>query len=695
MKNKASGRKRIIAAAAAVIIVGGGAAIAAFSAPSGQETEASFREYTVSKGDITVGAEESGTVSIERAYVSLPFSAEVTEVYVKEGVSVKSGDPLMKLSEEDIAEAKEELESAVYAAKLELEAAKSNEQLKGLEAKQTLEKTIENGNTAETDYELYISKNASEKESRIKKLSELKSELQEYTAMQETYPEDYSALQAYENTLEEYEESYKAMEKKYREYSGIDSDNSAVLENIQTEYDEYIESVSDKSSEIEKRKKRYEEAKSVYDKALEEFETAKENYENASSDSIVNSSDTSSEQSGNSSQNSSADSSSSNSNNQSLLKKYNEAKTALDEASAEYNSANVAYSGYYQSLDKTISDKIAEFEERIKEAEKTAKAHEKITRSYKTEMDSYNQEISDYRELCEEKRSEFTEIYGQNDDESIAYRIEELTANIREAELSESEASASENGNILNARQQADTAIAQADSAQSEYERTVASLERNTQNAQKAYDKACEQYEELCEAITDGGIVYAECDGIVSAVNVSEGDSIMSGMNAVTLMDTRYIYLSASISEEDITSLTQGMDCSVSLTAFEGRSFDGYIDTISAEPARSSGSVTYTVTVKLRDESGLNVREGMSGDITFIEGGVSDVLYTNVNAVTFKDGVSYVRMYDENGSVIQKEVVTGFTDGRYVEISEGVSAGDKVLAEIELSGTAKQQSRKD
>ena len=61
-------------------------------------------------------------------------------------------------------------------------------------------------------------------------------------------------------------------------------------------------------------------------------------------------------------------------------------------------------------------------------------------------------------------------------------------------------------------------------------------------------------------------------------------------------------------------------------------------------------------------------------------------MYTNVNAVTFRDGKSYVQVYDENGQVIEKEVTTGFSDGRYVEITSGVSAGEKLLAEIQLSG---------
>ncbi len=675
-------KKLIIASAAVLIAAGAGAAVyAASNASADSDTETGYREYSVSKGDITVGAEESGTVSIEREYVTFPCAAEVWEVCVKEGTAVKEGDLLLKLSPDDIADAKEELESAVTTAKLELESARQEQSSKLLEAKQTLESSLESGSTAESDYSLYITKSTASAQALNKQLESLKKELAEYTELKETYPDDYAELCEYEDKLTEYQNKYKEMEKQYRAYQKIDSENSAALDAIKTEYENYTEKISDTYKNITELKKNYDDAKTAYEKAQEDYDTAKENYDkgNSSSTIIVTDSTTTSE--------TAADTSSGTSSGTSdLANKLASAKTALDKAASAYNSANVAYSGYYQKLDSEISDTIEDYEEKVAAAEKVVTAHEKITQAYKEELDDYNSELSDVKEAYEDKKSDFTDVYGQNDADSIDDKIDSLNDSISETELSIKTSDAESGSELLKARQDADTAIAKADSAQTVYDRTAASLENQVSEAQKKYDNAVKEYDEFCSSVSDDGSVYAECDGIISSVNVSDGDSIMANMSLVTIMDTRYIYLSASVSEEDITSLESDMECSVSLTAFDGKSFTGHIDTISAEPARSSGSVTYTVTVKLDDESGLNVREGMSGDITFIEGGVTDVMYVNVNAVTFRDGTSYVKVYDENGQVTEKEVTTGFSDGRYVEITSGVSAGEKLLAEIQLSG---------
>lgn len=673
-------KKLIIASAAVIIAAGAGAAVyAASNSSADSDTETGYREYSVSKGDITVGAEESGTVSIEREYVTFPCAAEVQEVCVKEGTTVKEGDLLVKLSPDDIADAKEELESAVTSAKLSLESAKQEQSEKLLEAKQTLESSLESGSTAESDYSLYITKSTASAQSLQKQLESLKKELAEYTELKETYHDDYAELCEYEDKLTEYQTKYKEMEKQYRAYQKIDSENSAALDAIKTEYENYTDKISDTYENITELKKNYDDAKTAYEKAREDYDTAKENYDKANSSSIITVTDSTTSSD-------STSTSSTSTNTSDLADKLAKAKTALDEASSAYNSANVAYSGYYQKLGSEISDSIDDYEEKVAAAEKVVTAHEKIAQAYKEELDDFNSELSDVKEEYEDKKSDFTDVYGQNDADSIDDKIDSLNDSISETELSIKTSDAESGSDLLKARQDADTAIAKADSAQSVYDQTAASLENQVSEAQKKYDNAVKEYEEFCDSVSDDGSVYAECDGIISSVNVSDGDSIMANVSLVTIMDTRYIYLSASVSEEDITSLESDMECSVTLTAFDGKSFEGHIDTISAEPARSSGSVTYTVTVKLDDESGLNVREGMSGDITFIEGGVTDVMYTNVNAVTFRDGKSYVKVYDENGQVIEKEVTTGFSDGRYVEITSGVSAGEKLLAEIQLSG---------
>ena len=223
--------KKIFAAAAAVAVTAGGAAAIIANASSAKaEEDVSYREYSVSKGNITVGTEESGTLSLDREYVSFPCTAEVTEVYVKTGTSVKEGDALLKVDPDDVAEAKKQYELKLRSAH---------------KAEQELESAKLKGTSAQSEYELYLSKQENEKETSAKNLADLKKQLEEYENMTLTYDDDYAKLTAYENKLSALEAEHKAMEKQYREYQKTDTANNEALEAIKDEYSAYTEKISD------------------------------------------------------------------------------------------------------------------------------------------------------------------------------------------------------------------------------------------------------------------------------------------------------------------------------------------------------------------------------------------------------------------------------------------------------------------
>lgn len=271
--------KKIFAAAAAVAVTAGGAAAIIANASSAKaEEDVSYREYSVSKGNITVGTEESGTLSLDREYVSFPCTAEVTEVYVKTGTSVKEGDALLKVDPDHVAEAKKQYELKLRSAQNALYEAKDNLTSGSLKAEQELESAKLKGTSAQSEYELYLSKQENEKETSAKNLADLKKQLEEYENMTLTYDDDYAKLTAYENKLSALEADHKAMEKQYREYQKTDTANNEALEAIKDEYSAYTEKISDTGEKINSLKQAYEEAKAAYEQAQSEYEDAKEAY---------------------------------------------------------------------------------------------------------------------------------------------------------------------------------------------------------------------------------------------------------------------------------------------------------------------------------------------------------------------------------------------------------------------------------
>lgn len=625
---------------------------------SDENVQSAYREYTAVKGSITVGTSESGTASVGRSYISFPVSAEIEEVYVNVGSAVKEGDKLAKINTDDVDDVVAQYESNLLNAKLELESAQNESKIKLLEAENTYTSSVNKSGSAEQTYELSLTKIQREIKEAESNLEDLKEQLSEYEQMAESYPDDYKIYSEYDAVYTEYED-------KYNEYKEICEDYESQLSKVQKEYNSYLESVDEDLQKVTKLQENVEKAK----EAMESAKTAYEKAKNTASSSYTLSSSSSSSSSSPSS------SSSSESSVSVEQKSLESAQEAYEEAVEAYNEACSAYGSSEKSTYLTIKMHTDEYDEKISELE------EKID-EYKDLADEYSKKMSKHKSEYEDFNSDYSELYGNMDEDDIADKIAKLKSEIESAEYELEKLKLNTADSELSAQQEMQTTIIEGSNASAVYNQTVEQINKNLSDKQENYDDLLEEYETLMENLGDGLYIYADCDGSVSSVSVSEGDTIMANQSVISIMDSAEISVSVSVSEDDIASLSVGQAASVTFSAYENVSLDGEIETIAVEPSRSSGSVAYEVTVKVTPNENMTIYESMTCDVTFLQKQVSDVIYVNVQAVEYKgNGLSAVLVYDENGNIVEREVVTGFSDGRYVEIVSGLSAGDTVLAE--------------
>lgn len=520
-----------------VLLLAGGGTFLVYSisknSAAEEPTASQYRKYSAEKGNVSIGIEESGTVTIGKEYVTFPVSAVVEEVYVNVGTVVSKGDKLVKLSFDDIEAVKKDYETKISQAKTELDNAILSADEKTKTAKQTLENSNSLSSSAEKTYELSLKSIDMEISEAEKKVSDLEKELEKYQSLEKTYKGDREKLERYDNIIEE-------------------------------RYGSWLDILNEQLAEFEK-------------------------------------------------------------------------------------------------------------EERTNDA---TEAKNKIS-DLEKELENFKEiEYNDFKEHLDDR-------YGVLEYDDITDKIDDLKDDLETAEYNLLTLTSNKSDSYSAAKQKYDTNISTAGNAEEAYRLTIKQISETLSEKQAAYDKLLDEYNDLKENITDSGYVYAECNGAVSSVSVSEEDNYTANQTIAAISNSQEVYLSVAVSEDDISSLSVGQEASVVLSAYEGKTFSGEIYTISTEPARSSASVSYTVTVKLDFDNTLTVYEGMTGEVTFIEKQVADVIYVNANAVSFDNalGKSYVLVYDANNNAVPKEVLTGFSDGKYVEIKSGLSKGDTVLAE--------------
>lgn len=272
----------------------------------------------------------------------------------------------------------------------------------------------------------------------------------------------------------------------------------------------------------------------------------------------------------------------------------------------------------------------------------------------------------------------------EEDIESLTDENETLLTEIGEATRSWNEACRNLESEKLTAQQTLETDQYYASVSSEWYSIQTASLDNEKQSAYASYESAVKKLDEFNSYIV-GNDVIAEYSGVVTEVPLEEGDGVTRNTSLVTLYDASDVTMEITVSEDDYKAIDQDGEVNITYTAYPDVVYNGVISEVSdAAYDSSSGEVYYTITVTVQgDVSGLY--EGMTGDVTCVTKETKEVTYVSNRAI-FRDGTrSYVKVRDENGSIVEKDVTTGFSDGVNVEITEGLSQGDTVLIESKVT----------
>lgn len=171
----------------------------------------------------------------------------------------------------------------------------------------------------------------------------------------------------------------------------------------------------------------------------------------------------------------------------------------------------------------------------------------------------------------------------------------------------------------------------------------------------------------------NNAVVKATTDGVISRVNVVKGSIIPAGTEMFALIEGGRLEWRAQVSASEMSRIRVGMPATVDLG--QGHSAKGKVRLLS--PTVDVQSRTGLVYIDL--EPSEHSRAGMyvTGRI---ESGSGSALLLPQSAVMLRDGFSFVMVVDENAVAHQVMVQLGQRVGGEMEVLDGLSAQDRVVA---------------
>jgi membrane fusion protein, multidrug efflux system len=215
---------------------------------------------------------------------------------------------------------------------------------------------------------------------------------------------------------------------------------------------------------------------------------------------------------------------------------------------------------------------------------------------------------------------------------------------------------------------------------QNEFDRNKTMYERNLVSAE-VFENVTFELEvqkanlDLAMRNLDQTDIRASISGVVGNRYIKTGNRITSNQPAFDVIQMNPLLAILHIPEHEIGKIRPGQRVSLVMDARTNESFTGRVDRVSPVIDRSTG--TAKVTVLVNDDTGL-LKPGMFTRVSIVHSINQNTLIIPRQAIVSEDG--RVSAYVIQDSIaVRKRITTGFTNGKYIEVLDGVTDGDQVV----------------
>ncbi len=336
-----------------------------------------------------------------------------------------------------------------------------------------------------------------------------------------------------------------------------------------------------------------------------------------------------------------------------LTDSFNDYIDALEDAVGDSNDLVNARKEYRNALEKYdeyklfVDEKKAELDAAESVSQEDAKAYERYLRN-----------LEDYASQVASKYAEYEEIvknYGEHHDQVLKTIVDNLDAATTAYE---------------NACEAYDAVKLQIDQQLASYEAAL-----NKAKDTLSLESMEKDLRNLKDTLADY-TVTAPCDGIITSLNLTEGNMTSAGTVAATISNLDELEITIKVDEYSILNTKVGKDVEIYIDSID-RTYTGTITWLANNATIANGVSYFEATVEFNADE--YVRGGMSVEVRLVRSESLGAISLAVDAINYrKDNTAFVYVMGEDGELVEKNVSLGVSDGIYIEITEGLSEGDAV-----------------
>ncbi len=180
-------------------------------------------------------------------------------------------------------------------------------------------------------------------------------------------------------------------------------------------------------------------------------------------------------------------------------------------------------------------------------------------------------------------------------------------------------------------------------------------------------------------AVYEPVVVPSTITGVVGRIYLDPGENVTTGTPVALVVNQSTVRIEVDIPERYIGSLYKGQPAVLNVDALPEQDFEATLNILS--PVVDSMSRAVEVEFKADNPKGL-LKSGMFAKVNILLDEKADAPSVSKKSVyTDADGQDYVFVPSPDGKTAKRQnVTTGFENNDYVEITEGLAAGEEILS---------------
>jgi HlyD family secretion protein len=215
----------------------------------------------------------------------------------------------------------------------------------------------------------------------------------------------------------------------------------------------------------------------------------------------------------------------------------------------------------------------------------------------------------------------------------------------------------------------------------------------NYKKAKEEVDNAKDALEIIREGISRRSTtasttqIRSTINGMILDVPVKVGNSVIQsntfndGTTIASVANMGDMIFRGKVDETEVGRIHEGMQIKLIVGAMESRIFDAVLEYVAPKGTEENGAVLFEIKAAIKIPEDAFIRAGYSANAEIVLKEAYGVLTIPESCVEFSNDSAFVQLVkqEEPKQVFEKLYIkTGLSDGIKIEITEGLTAGDKI-----------------